>query len=449
VERQPPDPITAPPAAGLIERDADGVAGTPSPVKAVRKVPITTLVLLMLATYGQNITWNFYDAQVPIELSKYLSSAALIGLAMGIDNILGIFVQPWMGAVSDRRRARTGNRLVYIGIGAPIAAVPFAFIPHAGNLWVLLACIVAFALVANAFKPLIDVLLADYVSPPKRIRANGFLKLVLGITVASSSLISILLVDSDLGLAFLLPAVLMVATLWIAVIPLRRHESWERQTGAPVTRAEPKPPISVRAVYRDLVSRAGRIRLLLILGVLGFNAVWQGQRSLFSVYGVEELGLARGLAGGLNVVGAVLFFVACIPVARVSDRFGRIRMIRFGAVLFIVGMLINSFLPYLIPTMLGIGISTVGFAFFAINGLPAFWDIAPSPSEVGAYTGVYGVAYAIGAALGPAVVGGLIDLTAWRYMMPHLALLGALVLVALIYVERRQRRESVAPEPTP
>lgn len=444
MERHPKDSTTAPPTAGLTERD---VVGAPSPVKTLRRVPVTTLMLLMLATYGQNITWNFYDAQVPIELSKYLSSAVLIGFAMGLDNLAGVFVQPWMGAVSDRRRARTGNRLIYIGIGAPLAAVPFAFIPHAGNLWLLLACIVAFTLIANAFKPLIDVLLADYVSPPSRIRANGFLKPVLGLTVASSSLISILLVDSDLGLAFLLPAALMVATLWIAVIPLRRHHSWEQQTGGPATRRESKPPISAGAVYRDLVSRAGRVRLLFILGVLGFNAVWQGQRSLFSVYGVEELGLSRGLAGGLNVVGAVLFFVACIPIARVSDRFGRIRMIRFGAVLFIVGMLINSVLPYLIPTMLGIGVSTVGFAFFAINGLPAFWDMALSPSEVGAYTGVYGVAYAIGAALGPAVTGGLIDLTAWRYMMPDLALLGAVVLVALIFVERRHRRETGTLEP--
>jgi hypothetical protein len=50
-----------------------------------------------LAVFAQESTWNFYDSQVPVLLREHLSSAALVGLCMGLDNMLGIVIQPWMG----------------------------------------------------------------------------------------------------------------------------------------------------------------------------------------------------------------------------------------------------------------------------------------------------------------------------------------------------------------
>lgn len=38
---------------------------------------------IAIAVFVQELIWNFYDAQAPADLRKYLSSAGLIGLVMG------------------------------------------------------------------------------------------------------------------------------------------------------------------------------------------------------------------------------------------------------------------------------------------------------------------------------------------------------------------------------
>ena len=51
-------------------------------------------LVIALAVFAQESVWNFYDAQVPALLREHVTSAALIGLLMGLDNVVGVFVQP-------------------------------------------------------------------------------------------------------------------------------------------------------------------------------------------------------------------------------------------------------------------------------------------------------------------------------------------------------------------
>jgi MFS family permease len=409
-------------------------------------LPIATVGLITLAIYGQEVVWNFYDAQVPVELRKYVTSAGLIGLVMGLDNVFGIFLQPWMGLMSDRRRARTGGRLRYVVFGAPIAALPFAFMPTAPSLLLLVLFIVLFAAVANAFKPVNESLLADYIRPGLRSRANGFIKLGTAATVATSAIISIFIVDDHVRLAFAIPPILMVAALWLAASRLRLHSPWEDSDGHArnllLDPSVPRP--TVRTLYRDLLSPAGRNRLLLVVGIFGFNGMWQALRSLFTVYGIEELDLSRGQAGGLALVGAAAFILAAVPISLLTRRFGRIGMIQRGLVLFIAGLTICAIAPYVVPTTIGLSVAAVGFACFAINAIVALWDLAPSPDLTGAYTGLFAVAYTAGAAAGPALLGLTVDLTSWRLMMPNAIALSLLVLAVFVTLTRRtaQQEES-------
>ncbi|BCJ49860.1 hypothetical protein Asp14428_13350 [Actinoplanes sp. NBRC 14428] len=64
---------------------------------------------IALALFAQESTWNFYDNQVPVLLREHVASAALVGALMGMDNLLGIFVQPWIGNRSDHTRTRWGG----------------------------------------------------------------------------------------------------------------------------------------------------------------------------------------------------------------------------------------------------------------------------------------------------------------------------------------------------
>src|SRR5690606_4689946 len=120
----------------------NGVPVKPAaPASAVRtsagRFRLRVALLVALGIFAQESVWNFHDSQTPATLAQYTTSAALIGLLMGLDNIIGIFVQPLMGFLSDRTRTRWGRRTPYIVVGVPVAAVLFALIPFATSFPIL------------------------------------------------------------------------------------------------------------------------------------------------------------------------------------------------------------------------------------------------------------------------------------------------------------------------
>ncbi|GAA0995710.1 MFS transporter [Acrocarpospora macrocephala] len=391
------------------------------------------VLLIATAVFGQELIWNFYDAQVPAELRRYVTSAGLIGLIMGIDNVLGVFVQPWMGYLSDRHRARHGNRLIFIVVGAPLAAVPLVFLPWASSLPVLIVLIVGFAFIANSFRPVVESQLADFVPPPQRSTANGFAKLAVALTVVVAALISLTLVDEHIELAFAIPAVLLVAALWTASAGLRRQHPTAAE-GAGAGRI-PK----MRHVLREIVQSPDRARLLILVGVFGYNATWQGLRSLFTPYAIEVLDISRGTAGSLGIAGAFAFFVVAAPIALFSQRVGQLRMIWFGALVFLGGLLFGGLLHTVPMTVVGLAIAAMGFAAFAVNAIIALWNAASTTSVTGLYTGLYAIAYAAGGAAGPALLGFTVDLTGWPLMMINAAVLFLPVLWILNRLARGDR----------
>ena len=88
--------------------------------------------LLGFGFFGVSVIWSVYNAFVPVFLQdRFLMAPAFIGFFMTLDNIAALFIQPAVGAWSDRMRTRIGRRLPFILIGAPIAALAFFFLPFA------------------------------------------------------------------------------------------------------------------------------------------------------------------------------------------------------------------------------------------------------------------------------------------------------------------------------
>ncbi|MBP8531831.1 MFS transporter [Streptomyces sp. MK37H] len=183
-----------------------------------------------LAVFAQEAVWNFYDAQVPEQLRHYFPSAGVIGLIMGLDHSWGIFTQPSVGFLSDKLARRRTGRWPIVLVGAALAAVPFVLIPWATNLPALMVCVVGFAAVANAFKGVTETLVTDYVAPSARGKAQGFIKAGVSLTIVVSSVISLLVVDRSLHLAFVIPPLLMLIVLGLSWAFLGRKVSLPRPT---------------------------------------------------------------------------------------------------------------------------------------------------------------------------------------------------------------------------
>ncbi|SMD25315.1 Major Facilitator Superfamily protein [Kibdelosporangium aridum] len=394
-----------------------------------------------LAVFAQESTWNLYDAQVPPLLREHIGSAALVGLLMGMDNLLGIFIQPWMGNRSDNTRTSWGRRIPYLVVGMPLAALLFLTIPHvAASLPLLIVVMFSYALVANSFKPIAESLLPDFIPPQRRSRANAVVKIASSLTVMVAALISIFLIDDYPRLSFAIPAILMVASMVVLAAKVRDNQSSAYQTALDEEREQ--QDMRVRDTVRDIVKDADRSRLLLIVSILLFGGAWAASRALMTPYGMEVLDMSRGEAGGLTLPSGVAFIVAAYPVARLAERFGRLRVMMVGMTVFAAGMVLGTVVQTPTGAVVGLCVAAAGASSFLVNAVVILWNLAPSDRVVGTYTGLYTVGWVSGGFLGPAAVGGMVDLTGWPLLLLDVAIVAMLAVLVVARVNALQRRFS-------
>lgn len=398
------------------------------------RLNVRAAMLVALAVFAQESVWNFYDAQVPASIAQYTNSAALIGLLMGLDNVVGIVLHPLVGHLSDRTRTKWGRRVPYLAIGAPVAAIFFVLIPFASSLGALIVCIFLFAVTANTFKSATEALTPDFQLPGRRSLANGIAKVATSLTIIVSSLISLLVVDRSLELAFAIPAVLMISAVVIVALTIHEANSPGYRRALVESESPTEPAWTFRRVIGELFRDRDRSRIFLLLAIFAVAGTWAAMRSQLTPYAMEVLGLSRGQAGSLALPAGLAFIVVALPIALLSDRLGRRRMVAAGQVLFILGCVVAFAVPSVPVTVTGVVIASIGYASFSINGIVILWNLAPTESVAGAYTGLYAVAHALGASFGPALIGGMVDLTDWRFLFLHAALLAAASLVLFLFV---------------
>ncbi|MGY1804428.1 MFS transporter [Blastococcus sp. SYSU D00922] len=423
-----------------------------------------------LAVFAQESTWNFYDNRVPELLRELVPSAAVIGLLMGMDNLLGIVIQPWIGNRSDNTRTRWGRRIPYLAVMMPVAALLFLLIPHAPSLGWLIVVIFAYALVMNSFKPISESLMPDFIEPARRSRANAAVKIASALTTIVAALVSLLLVDDHPKLAFAVPSALMLIAAAVLVWRVRdsRSPAYQaavaedrRASGAQEERDEQARAVQaaeedaatlssggagvglpLRAVVGELFRAADRSRVFLLLAVLAFGGAWAGVRSLMTPYGVTALDMSDGAAGGLTLPSGIAFILAAYPAAMFAERIGRLRIMAAGVAVFAAAMVVGLLVRTPTVTVVVLCLGAAGAAGFIVNAVVVLWNLAPSSRVLGAYTGIYTVAWVSGGFLGPALIGLLIDLTAWDFLLLHTAVLATLALVVVLRLDRRHRQRA-------
>jgi maltose/moltooligosaccharide transporter len=137
------------------------------------------------------------DQQLAVKTLGFGSSATLTGIIMTLDNIAAFFIQPIMGAVSDRTYTRIGRRMPYILACAPIAAIAFCLIPmvplaipealngqlsQLGGLFALFVVAIGIMLLAMAvFRTPVVALMPDLTPSALRSKANGVINLMGGL----------------------------------------------------------------------------------------------------------------------------------------------------------------------------------------------------------------------------------------------------------------------------
>ena len=133
-----------------------------------------TTFLIGLGFFTMGLMDPLYDNYVPMFLGKYISSSALVGAVMTLDNILAVFLIPIFSALSDRTETRIGRRMPYIITLLPLTAIFFALVPFSAleSLAFLIITVFLLNIFKQAVRGPVVALMPDMVPADLRSEAN-------------------------------------------------------------------------------------------------------------------------------------------------------------------------------------------------------------------------------------------------------------------------------------
>lgn len=385
--------------------------------------------LLGFGFFGVSVVWGVYNAFVPIFLSeKFNVAPALIGFFMTLDNIAALFIQPPVGAWSDRLRTPLGRRIPFIIIGAPITALAFGLIPVASIVPLFVACTSTTLLSAALWRTPVVALMPDITPSAFRSQANGIINFMGGLGSIIALQTGGLLYKMSPDFPFWMGSVLVVLAALVVYLFIEEPKEYEQ--------AEQQPGLlaSLREVFADKEKSGLRLLLAIFFWFVGYSAI----ETFFTLYAKNRLGLEPG--DGATMLSVLpLFFVLCaIPAGYLGSRIGRRVTITIGLVIMIFMLImiyitpVDALLTGIAPLPL-VGIPLVeggarmltlagvllifggiGWAFVNINSLPMVVDLTGA-ARIGTFTGLYYLFSTLSAIVGPNLNGWAVQLADNNY----------------------------------
>ncbi|HEY9529171.1 MAG TPA: MFS transporter [Anaerolineales bacterium] len=406
------------------------------------------IFLLGFGFFGVSVIWGVYNAFVPIFLAnKFGLEPAFIGFFMTLDNVAALFIQPPVGAWSDRLRTPLGRRLPFILIGAPITALAFGLIPLASALPLFVACTSTLLLSAALWRTPVVALMPDITPSEKRSQANGIINFMGGIGTIIALQTGGMLYKLSPAFPFWLGSALVVIAALIVFLFVKEPKEYLENN-------DPQPNMieSLREVLNDEDKSGTRILFAIFFWFLGYSAV----ETFFTLYAQEHLGIDAGDGATLLSVFPLFFVLFAIPSGFIAARIGRRVAISIGLIVVAVilalfyilpaGTLLAPVLPLPlvgIPlvengprmlTMAGVLLifGGISWAFVNINSLPMVVELTTA-ARLGTFTGLYYLFSTLSAIVGPNVNGLAIQLTGNNYnvimLLAPFFMLTALVLM--------------------
>jgi Na+/melibiose symporter-like transporter len=386
-------------------------------------------VLLGFGFLGISIIWPIFNQYIPIflqagnpEFEKQLLAEGRqipgvlgFGLAPSIalfimtwDNILNMFIAPWIGARSDRTWNRFGRRKPYILLGAPIALLAFVFVPFAQTV----LAIATFIFITNfgmaLFRSPTVAWLGDLFSAEDRSKANGIINLMGGVGALLAYFGGGILYN-QVGHAapFLAGAVVTAIALLVVLIFVRESP--------PKVPEQSEGQGHILANVRALFSNPDRSALFVLLSILlwfiGFSAFDAG----LSSFAVFTLGMQPGTASIYAGTMTIFFLLFAVPAGILATRWGRERTIRIG----LIGIALSALLGYFLvrngmTLILFLLFSGAFWAMINVNSLPLVYDHGDE-KQIGAYTGLYYFSSQLASVLGPVLLGITVETLGNQY----------------------------------
>lgn len=389
--------------------------------------------LLGFGFFCISIVWPLYNAFVPVFLSKYISSAMMIGFVMTFDNIAAITLQPFFGALSDRTHTKYGRRLPYLMIGIPLSAVFFTLIPFEFSLVTLIAAAMGFNIMMSIYRAPTVALMPDLTPSVHRSKANGIINFMGGLGAVMALLIGPMLYEMNRSYPFAAAAVVMLIALFILIKTIKEPDK---------AASDEEEHTGIIRAFIEVIKDKDKSALLILIAIFLWFVAYQGVEALFTLYGINYLGIKESTAAFLLSFFSITFLIFAIPSGLIATKFGRRKTIMTGIVgLLMVFVLITFFRNTLyIGILLGLG--GVFWALININSYPMVVEMT-TENKIGAYTGLYYFFSALAAITGPPLLGFIIDFVGYGSLFIISVSFLLLAFITMMFVKKGESKKAV------
>lgn len=413
-------------------------------------------VLVGLAFFAICSFWQLYDHVVPLILKYSMGiKDGPSGIIMAADNLLGLFMLPFFGALSDRTSTRIGRRMPYILVGSVGAALTMLLLPVSAahrNFWLFfLALAVVLFLMATYRSPAV-ALMPDVTIKPLRSKANA----VINLMGALGGLIILLLITQMLPgkpelvngvveyqpnympIFLICAAIMLVATvvLFFTINEPKLAQQMQKQSRELGVEQEVDLQVSENRKRVPMPPAVRRSFLFLLASVvfwfMGYNAV----TTSFSKYFVEKFAVAADGSASVLMIAQAAAIVSYIPVGAIATRVGRRKTIMAGVVMLAIAFAIGATVTEFGPILYGMFIlAGIAWASINVNSYPMVVEMA-SAADTGQFTGYYYMASMSAQTITPILSGYMLDskLFGYNWLFPYGAFFVALSFITMLFV---------------
>lgn len=406
------------------------------------------LFLLGFGFFGVSVIWTVYNAFVPLFLAnRFDLSPVVIGFFLTLDNIAALFIQPPVGAWSDRLRTPIGRRMPFILIGAPLSALAFGLIPLASVLPLFVAGTSTLLLSMAFWRTPVVALMPDITPSRYRSQANGIINLMGGIGTIIASLVGSTLYEINVAFPFWMGSVLVILAALLVFIFIREPKEYKESERQP----------NMFESLRELLQSQEKSAIRILLAIFFWFLAYTGIEAFLTLYATRYVGLPEGDAGRLLGHIGLFFVLFAVPAGLLGSRMGRRLTISAGIILMallIFGLFIlpaeTLAIPLTVLPVLGnirvvslfLMPAGIAWALININSLPMVVDMTTA-SRLGTFTGLYYLFSTLAAIVGPNLNGLLVQLSGDRYNT--IMLISPLFLVVALVLMLGVRRGEAAP----
>lgn len=381
----------------------DDVAITSAPPRH-RTVLLTSLLvnnLVLFAVYA-----GVLGVLLPQQVSDLdpANKAGNLALVTSLSALATLFVQPIVGALSDRTRSRFGRRAPWIavgGIGGGLCTIALQF-GHAvlaiAAMWVLAQVLL------NALQGPTTAIIADRVEPAGRGTASAFqgagvaIGAAGGITFAGQQL-------HHVGFGY---TVLGVAAIAMTVLFLLFNRD-SPSTGLPLE------PFRWGAFLRGFwISPRRHPDYAWAFGgrffmVLGYQAIQNYTLYILTDYLKLDQDQAGSSYGVLSIITSVTMVIGTVAFGRLSDVAGRRKIFVFAAT---VSLAVAVAIPLVVPTagamLVYAALAGIGYGAYSAVDLALMIDVLPSQGDLARDLGVLNIASNVPQTLTPLAAAALL-----------------------------------------